>query len=229
MSLAEIRRRIQKACEKSGRNEADVSLLAVSKLQSEEKIRGLAAEGQKDFGENYVQELTGKIENLKSLNLRWHLIGHLQRNKVKFITGRCHLIHSVDSLALAREIHKKALEKSVTENVLLQVNLGGENSKDGFSESALAEAWSDLAALSQLRIHGLMTMPPLQNEPEQNRVFFSKLRSLKDHYRSLADSNRHPLSELSMGTSHDFEVAVEEGATWIRVGTLAFGERLRKG
>ncbi|MBX3040763.1 MAG: YggS family pyridoxal phosphate-dependent enzyme [Bdellovibrionaceae bacterium] len=229
MSLVEIQRRIQNACGKSGRNESEVHLLAVSKLQSEEKIRRLASEGHRDFGENYVQELGGKIEHLKDLNLRWHLIGHLQRNKVKFITGQCHLIHSVDSLSLAQEIHKKALEKNVIENILLQVNLGGEDSKDGFSESELAGSLPEIAALSQLRIHGLMTMPPLQNEPEQNRMFFARLRALRDQWRSQVDVQRHAFSELSMGTSHDFEIAIEEGATWIRIGTLAFGERPTKG
>lgn len=229
MSLGEIRLRVAKACERAGRKESEVSLLAVSKLQSEEKIRLLFQRGQRDFGENYVQELTAKMEALKDLDLRWHLIGHLQRNKVKFVSGRCRLVHSVDSLPLAEALQRKAAEGNLVERILLQVNLAGEASKEGFSADGLRAAWPALSALPNLRLHGLMTMPPLRNRPEENRVHFAQLRKLRDELRSRIDPSLHPMSELSMGTSHDFETAVEEGATWIRVGTLAFGERPAKG
>lgn len=221
--LESIRHRIAEACARSNRDPSSVKIVAVSKLQPSIKIRELHRQGQLVFGENYVQELVGKMDELKELPLQWHLIGSLQRNKVKLVSGKCDLIHSVDSPSLATNLDQRASDNGIVENVLLQVNLAGETSKDGFSPEKIQDIWPDLSRLSHLRIHGLMTMPPLQNNPEENRVHFRGLRELLTKLRATAKG--HPMTELSMGTSHDFEVAVEEGATYVRLGTVLFGER----
>lgn len=228
MSLSEVRARIEAACGRVQRNPSTVKLLAVSKLQSPESIRGLLEQGQLDFGENYVQELNSKMTLLSKEQIQWHLIGHLQKNKIKNICGLCTRIHSVDSLELAKSLNDKAVSLGHVEKVLFQVNLSGENSKEGFSEELLRTNWSFIQSLQGLRAYGLMTMPPLQNLPEENRIYFSRLRELLTEMRNSGDQNLHPMNELSMGTSQDFEVAIEEGATWVRVGTLVFGERSRQ-
>lgn len=231
--------RVRAACERAGRPADSVRVIAVSKLQPVSRIEALYAEGQRDFGENYVQEFATKHETLAATasDVRWHLIGHLQKNKIKFVTGRCAMIHSVDSVALAEAIGRRAeaagsagsgAAAGVAENILLQVNVGGEGSKEGFSPTELRESIAALTTLPGLRLCGLMTMPPLQNEAEANRVHFRELRTLLDDLRpqvTTSPSGPHPWNELSMGTSHDFEIAIEEGATLIRVGTILFGER----
>jgi pyridoxal phosphate enzyme (YggS family) len=196
-------------------------ILAVSKLQDAKRIRTLHQEGQKDFGENYVQEALAKQTTLADLPLSWHFIGHLQKNKVKDIVGRFSLIHSVDSLGLAEIIDRKSAEKSMRQKILLQMNLAGEATKGGFSESDLDRDWSALKAMPNLEIAGLMTMPPLFGEVEQTRPFFKQLRKIRDRLATELPSIR----ELSMGTSHDYRVAADEGATWLRLGTILFGER----
>ena len=192
------------------------NLLAVSKLQSEDKIKALAAEGQIHFGENYVQEALEKIENLVSLSLQWHLIGPLQKNKVKFLQKNFAYIHSVNSLELAQLISSKAEALQHRQKIFLQVNLSNESSKAGFSEATLLQLWPQLKELSGIQIVGLMTMPPLENEPEKNRPYFQTLKKL--------GAQLH-LKEFSMGTSQDFLVALKEGSTWIRIGTMLFGDR----
>lgn len=219
--LETIHQKMKAACVRVGRDPGSVKLLAVSKLQPVEKILQLIAQGQKDFGENYPQELSGKMETLKDQkDLRWHLIGHLQRNKLKLVSGRCELIHSIDSLSLAQSLSRKAEEAGHLEKILLQVNVAGEASKEGFSAENLLELWPTISHLPALEIHGLMTMPPLQNEPEQNRHHFRETKNLLSKLKG-----GHPMNQLSMGTSHDFEVAIEEGSTMIRLGTVLFGER----
>lgn len=222
--LEAVRHRVQQACVRANRDPLSVKIVAVTKLQPSEKIAALASQGQRIFGENYVQELTEKMSAFESRNLQWHLIGNLQRNKVKVVSGKCDLIHSVDSASLAENLDKRASENSIVENILLQVNVGGEESKEGLSAQKLREIWPDLARFNHLRIHGLMTMPPLQNNPEDNRAHFRALRELLAELVAMGTKG-HPMNELSMGTSHDFEVAVEEGATLIRVGTVLFGDR----
>jgi hypothetical protein len=221
----QVQEKITAACARSGRDPSKVKILAVSKLQSTEKILELAKQGQKDFGENYVQELTEKMDALASRDFRWHMIGHLQRNKMKFVCGKTELIHSMDSLDLVKALDRRAAETNVTEKILLQVNVGEERSKEGFTMEELREDWPILSRLSYLTVHGLMTMPPLQNNAEENRVHFRKLREFLEELRSSPQALAHPLNELSMGTSHDFEVAVEEGATYVRLGTTLFGNR----
>lgn len=205
-------------------------ILAVSKLQPAEKVRTLFAEGQRLFGENYVQEALEKQSVLSDLaDIQWHLIGHLQKNKAKMVVGKFHLIHSVDSLELAQVISRQCEQKGVTQNILIQVNLAGEASKEGFSAKILESQWAELTKLPHLHIYGLMTMPPLTETGAEVRPYFAELRQLRDRLKATTDTAVHPLNELSMGTSHDYPVAVEEGATIVRLGTILFGERPAKG
>ena len=194
-------------------------ILAVSKLQPIEKIQELYQEGQRDFAENYVQEALEKIETLKDLKINWHLIGPIQKNKVKYLKTNFAYIHSIDSLELAIKISEAALVQKYVQKCFIQINLSGEDSKSGFSAENFEQIWTELKKLTGLNIVGLMTMPPLENNPEKNRVFFKKLKYI---------GNKLGLNEFSMGTSHDYQIALEEGATWIRLGTMLFGERKQK-
>lgn len=191
-------------------------ILAVSKLQPIEKIRALYEQGQKDFAENYIQEALKKIEQLQDLNISWHLIGPIQKNKVKFLNKNFAYIHSIDSLELAKKISEFALKIGYIQKCFIQLNLSEESSKSGFLKEQFIKDWAALKELMGLSIVGLMTMPPLENEPEKNRAFFKELKYIGDKLN---------LHEYSMGTSHDFQIALEEGATWIRLGTMLFGKR----
>lgn len=194
------------------------NILAVSKLQPIEKIQNLHKTGQNHFGENYIQEALEKIEKLINLKLVWHLIGPIQSNKIKFLKDNFEYIHSVDSLRTASLISKSAEKINYIQKIFLQINISGEDSKSGFFEDVFEKEWTELSQLPNIKIVGLMTMPPLQNEPEQNRPLFKKLKKLAE---------QHGLLELSMGTSHDYQVALDEGATWVRLGTILFGERTK--
>ncbi|UYL10167.1 YggS family pyridoxal phosphate-dependent enzyme [Bdellovibrio sp. SKB1291214] len=201
-------------------------ILAVSKLQPIDKIRGLYNQGQRKFGENYVQEALDKKDQLKDLtDIEWHLIGHLQKNKAKYVVGQFALIHSVDSLELAQTLNRQCESKKVTQRILIQVNLAGEDSKSGFDKSALMACWNELIELPHLTIDGFMTMPPLSETGEDVRPYFKELRELQQHLAKTTDSARHPLKMLSMGTSSDYKVAIQEGATLVRLGTVLFGAR----
>lgn len=196
-------------------------ILAVSKLQSVEKIRALYSEGQRLFAENYVQEALQKQQELSDLKIEWHLIGSLQRNKVKMVVGKFSLIHSVDSLALAETIDRKASEMGLQQKVLFQLNLAGEETKGGLSEEDFLKILPALSQLKCINIVGLMTMPPLFEDPEKARPYFQKLQSiLKKTQVTLPNCH-----ELSMGTSSDYLVAASEGATLVRLGTILFGSR----
>lgn len=210
-SLSEIQSSLPRTCK----------VVAVSKLQPIEKMRELYAQGQRDFAENYVQEALPKIDVLSTLDIRWHFIGRLQRNKVKFVVGPFHLIHSVDSLSLAQEIHKSASEKGLRQRILLQINLSKEETKGGFDQDQLRKDFPLLKELSGLEIAGLMTMPPLFSDAEQTRPFFRELKKLRDDLQKSLPC----CQELSMGTSADYQVAASEGATLVRLGTILFGER----
>jgi len=214
-NLKDIRLRINSAAIKSGREADSVTLLAVSKKQPSPKIQKLAELGQKDFGENYVQELLLRFELFPSL--RWHYIGQLQRNKCKYIVGKVTLIHSVDRGELASEISKIAAKDNLTQDVLIQVNLGSEESKGGVEPHSAQQLVGEIREMKNIRVRGLMALPPLMDDPEDSRKFFRKLRIMRDELL--------PGGEISMGTSHDFEVAVEEGATIVRLGTSLFGNR----
>ncbi len=196
-----------------------VTTVAVSKLQSADQVRSMcASHGVRDFGENYVQEAALKIQELKELKIHWHFIGHLQKNKAKSVVGSFDLIHSVDSLSLAQAIHRQADEKKIIQKILLQVNIAEEQSKGGLRPSEVERVFLELQSLTSLAVLGLMTMPPLDTD---NRIYFKALRKLKESLQSGSPDCRF----LSMGTSSDYKVAIEEGATHVRLGTILFGAR----
>jgi hypothetical protein len=216
-----VQSRIAAAVAKSGRKADEVQLIAVSKKQDAEKVRAVFDAGQPIFGESRVQEARVKIPLLPSA-ARWHFIGHLQKNKVRHALPLFELFHSIDSLALAHDVERIAEEEGVRPRVLLEVNVAGEGSKFGFSPVKLREEMEALLSLGRLNIEGLMTIPPLAPEAEDSRRYFVALRVLRDELE--AEFNLK-LPELSMGMSNDFEVAIEEGATFVRVGTMIFGGR----
>lgn len=223
-NLMEVESRVQAACRRAGRPREDVLLIAVSKTKPVELIREVMETGTRDFGENKVQEMCNKIEEIKE-PLNWHLIGHLQRNKVKYIVDKACLIHSVDSIRLAEEIQKEAVKKGVSKvSVLIEVNMAQEESKDGISASETEALVREIAKLPNLQIRGLMTIAPFVENPEENRVHFQAMRRLRDQLKDMNIPGVE-MTELSMGMTNDFEVAIEEGATMIRVGTAIFGER----
>ena len=214
-NVARVRERIARAAERGGRRAADVLLIGVSKTVESERIRAAVAAGITALGENRVQEAKAKVAELGK-QAPWHLIGHLQTNKVKDALPLFALIHSVDRLELAREIERRAAAQGQVVDVLLQVNVAGEATKGGVGPDEVAETLDLLAKLAHLRVRGLMTIPPEVERPEESRPWFRRLRELGE---------RHALAQLSMGMSGDFEVAVEEGATMVRVGTAIFGPR----
>jgi len=220
-NLAMIRGRIGAAAQRAGRDSSAVELVAVSKTHPSEVIREAAEEGQVLFGENRVQEALVKIPSLPG-RLRWHLIGHLQSNKVRKALPLFELIHGVDSLELARDIDRIAGELGLHPRVLLEVNVSGEGSKHGFDPEVLERELDGLLSLPRVQVEGFMTMAPLAAEAEASRPFFVALRELRDRLAARAGI---PLPVLSMGMSGDFEVAVEEGATLVRVGSAIFGNR----
>jgi pyridoxal phosphate enzyme (YggS family) len=220
-NLQSVRAKIVSAAERVGRNPSEVELVAVSKTHPAEIIREIVEGGQVLFGENRVQEALSKIPLLPG-KLRWHLIGHLQSNKVRKALPHFELIHGVDSLDLARDIDRIASDEGVFPRVLLEVNVSGEGSKHGFEPTALERHLEDLLALPRLQIEGLMTMAPLAPEAEASRPYFRSLREFRDR---LAQHAGIPLTMLSMGMSGDYEVGVEEGATLVRVGSAIFGNR----
>jgi pyridoxal phosphate enzyme (YggS family) len=212
--------RVAAACERAGRSAAEVTIVAVSKTHPADAIREALAAGATDFGENYAQELAGKAAELAASPApRWHFIGRLQRNKARLVAGKVALIHAVDSVELAAEIARRA---GGVQPILLAVNLGGETSKGGVPPDAAASVAHALAAVAGTSLAGLMTMPPPADDPEAGRPHFLALRALRDR---LADELGRPLPVLSMGMSHDFEVAIACGATHVRIGTAIFGSR----
>jgi pyridoxal phosphate enzyme (YggS family) len=224
-NLAAIRERIAAAAAAAGRDPSSVRLLAVSKTFSADHVRAAYAEGQRDFGENKVQEALQKIEATAELPIRWHLIGHLQSNKAKKAGAAFAAIHSVDSVDLVRRIDAAAGEQGAKPDLYIQVDLAGETTKFGAPESdvaAIARAASECRAAV---LRGLMLLPPWFDAAEQARPYFRRLRQLRDRLIEDGVDGTH-LDELSMGMSHDFEVAIQEGATLVRVGTAIFGKRI---
>lgn len=222
-NLANIQLRIRAAAEAAGRDPASVRLVAVSKTRPAGDIVEAFQAGQTIFGENYVQELTAKLDQLQE-PIQWHVIGHLQSNKVKYIAGRVALIHSVDRLSLAEEISRQWGKLGLVCPVLIQVNISGEATKSGTTEEGALQLVRECAALPNLRIRGLMTMPPFFDDPEAARPYFAGLRRLSKAIEA-AEIPDVEMGELSMGMSGDFEAAIQEGATLVRVGTAIFGER----
>ena len=229
--MAEIAENLERVCEqiaqaaaKAGRAAEDIELVAITKTHPGEKVRQAIEAGQKLFGESRVQEALVKIPELPS-NLRWHFVGHLQKNKIRHALSLFELIHSVDSLALAQEINRIAEEEGLHPRVFLEVNVAGEGSKFGFAADTLREQMKSLLALPRLSVEGLMCIPPLAPEAEASRKYFIDLCQLRDALEKEFEVN---LPHLSMGMTNDFAIAVEEGATLVRVGTAIFGERSKR-
>jgi pyridoxal phosphate enzyme (YggS family) len=222
--LARVRDRIADAAGRAGRSPGDVRLIAVSKTHPIHAVRAAADAGQLDFGENKVQEALQKIAQSADNRLRWHLVGHLQSNKAKKAAAAVHAIHSIDSVDLLRKVDQAAGAAGRTVDVLVQVDLALEETKFGAPENTVPGIFEESERCKAARLVGLMLLPPLAENPEDARPWFARLRGIRDR---LVDRGVAPerLGELSMGMSHDFEVAIEEGATMIRVGTAIFGER----
>jgi pyridoxal phosphate enzyme (YggS family) len=222
--LARVRARISAAAQACGRRSSDVGLVAVTKTFPPEAIRQAVAAGATDIGENYIQEAREKHELLKQLPVRWHFIGHLQTNKVRYAVRMFDLIHTVDSYRLAAEIDRCARLIDRVQPVLVQVNIAGEATKSGVPPEKALPLAQEIATLENVRVKGLMTMPPYFNDPERVRPHFAELRRLGDRIRESGLPNVR-MDELSMGMTGDFEAAIAEGATLLRIGTAIFGER----
>ena len=222
-NVIEVEKRVQAACDRAGRSRDEVTLIAVSKTKPVSDIEEVLTTGILDYGENKVQELSDKFEVLPK-NIRWHMIGHLQRNKVKYLMGKAVMIHSVDSLRLAEQIEHEAAKADLVMPVLIEVNVAEEESKFGTTSTAALELVEAVAKLPHVKVKGLMTIAPFTDNPEDNRVYFKKLKQLSVDIKSKNIDNVD-MDELSMGMTGDYEVAIEEGATMVRVGTGIFGKR----
>ncbi len=222
-NIEDIFGEIKVACDRVGRKPQEVKLVAVSKMFPVEVVQSAYETGLRVFGENKVQELTGKMPLLPQ-DIEWHLIGTLQKNKVKYVVGKVALIHSVDSAALLSEISRQAVKKGVIVPVLLQVNVAGEETKQGFDTEEILREIKDFSGIRGIKIKGLMTMAPIADDPEKVRYVFRELKSLSERIRNLALPGIE-MGELSMGMSDDFKIAVEEGATVVRIGSRVFGAR----
>ena len=222
-NLANVEKNIEQACKNAGRSRDEVTLIAVSKTKPVEMLQEIYDENIRDFGENKVQELCSKMEQLPS-DIRWHMIGHLQRNKVKYIVGKVELIHSVDTYRLAEEINIQAKKQNVIVPILVEVNIAHEESKFGISAEDAILLVEEISKLENIRIKGLMTIAPYVENPEDNRLYFRKIKHLSVDITNKNIDNVF-MEILSMGMTGDYMVAIEEGATMVRVGTGIFGER----
>jgi len=220
-----IKERIKKAALSCGRSPEDIKLIAVSKTKPADVVRQAVNSGLTVFGENYIQEAREKIETISSSNLSWHFIGHLQSNKAKYAVKLFDLIHTVDSLKLAKELNKQAEKINKVQDILIQVNTGMEISKSGIEEKDAMDLARSISGLKNIKVKGLMTIPPFFDAPDKVQPFFKDLCNLRDRIRkeNIPDIQ---MDELSMGMTGDFEAAIQEGATLIRVGTAIFGKRL---
>ena len=223
-NLKQVEENIQIACKKANRKREEVTLIAVSKTKPIEMLQTIYDEEIRDFGENKVQEMCDKMEVLPK-DIRWHMIGHLQTNKVKYIVGKTKLIHSVDSIKLANEIQKQAVKKDVIVPILIEVNIANEETKFGITKEETIEMVKAIANLDHIRIMGLMTIAPFVSDPEDNRLYFRSIKQLSVDINNQNIDNVS-MDVLSMGMSGDYMVAIEEGATMVRVGTGFFGERV---
>ena len=222
-NLANVEKNIEQACKNAGRSRDEVTLIAVSKTKPVEMLQEIYDENIRDFGENKVQELCSKMEQLPS-DIRWHMIGHLQRNKVKYIVGKVELIHSVDTYRLAEEINIQAKKQNVIVPILVEVNIAHEESKFGISAEDAILLVEEISKLENIRIKGLMTIAPYVENPEDNRLYFRKIKQLSVDITNKNIDNVF-MEILSMGMTGDYMVAIEEGATMVRVGTGIVGER----
>ena len=225
-NIAAVEKEIDEICRETGRDRSEVTLIAVSKTKPVEMIEEAYNTGCRDFGENKVQELVDKYEQLPK-DIRWHMIGHLQRNKVKYIVDKVFLIHSVDSVRLAEEISKEAVKKNVSVNILIEVNVAQETTKFGLTCEEVEQMVREIAKLPNVNIKGLMTIAPIVDNPEENKQYFQKLKKIAVDI-SAKNIDNVSMDILSMGMTGDYQVAVAEGATYVRVGTGIFGIRERK-
>lgn len=222
-NIQKVRENIKAACQRTGRQEAEVTLIAVSKTKPCFMIEEAYNAGMREFGENKPQELRDKTKEFRQ-SVHWHMIGSLQSNKIKYVVGTACLIHSVDSLELAAAIEKEAAKKNLVVDVLLEINAAAESSKHGFSLEEAEEAAQKIAKYFHLNLRGLMTVAPYTENAEENRIYFRKMKELLVDINAKNIDNIH-MDILSMGMSSDYEVAIEEGATMVRIGTGIFGER----
>lgn len=222
-NIKEVQAKIVQACIRAGRNPEDVTLIAVSKTKPVSMLQEAYDAGARYFGENKVQEICEKYDQLPE-DIHWQMIGHLQRNKVKQVIGKAELIHSVDSIRLAEEINKEAAKKRIVANILIEVNVAKEESKFGLMPEEVMDFIHEIVRFQNINVQGLMTIAPFVDDPEENRIHFANLRKLSVDIRK-ENVDNVSMSVLSMGMSNDYEVAVEEGATMVRVGTKIFGER----
>ncbi len=222
-NLENVEEKVQKACERAGRKREDVTLIAVSKTKPIPMLEEVYGCGIRDFGENKVQELAEKCEKLPK-DIHWHMIGHLQRNKIKYVADKACLIHSVDSVRLAEALEHEAKKRGIEIDILLEVNMAKEESKFGFMPEEAIQAAEAISRFSHLHIKGLMTIAPFVENPQENRVHFANLRKLSVDIANKNLDNAY-MGVLSMGMTNDYEVAIEEGATCVRVGAGIFGER----
>lgn len=223
LNYNEVQKKIVKACEKAGRDSSEVTLIAVSKTKPVEMLKEAYNAGARFFGENKVQEIQEKYEKLPE-DIQWHMIGHLQRNKIKYIVDKVAMIHSVDSLRLAEAIEAEAAKKNVKIPILIEVNVAEEDTKFGLKTTEVLPLLKQICEFTHIEVKGLMTIAPYVEDPEENRKIFRQLKKLSV---DIADKNINniSMSVLSMGMTGDYEVAVQEGATMVRVGTGIFGER----
>lgn len=222
-NLQSVEEKIQAACDRAGRKRSEVTLIAVSKTKPIPMLEEVYDAGIREFGENKVQEMMDKYDAMPQ-DIHWHMIGHLQRNKVKYLMGKSYLIHSVDSLRLAEEISAQSVKHQVTTDILIEVNIAGEETKFGTDREEAIRLVEAAAKLPNIHICGLMTIAPFVDDPEDNRVYFRQIRELSVDIKEKNIDNVD-MRVLSMGMTGDYEVAIEEGATMVRVGTGIFGER----
>ena len=218
-----VKKNIKAACERSGRDKSEVCLIAVSKTKPQEDIMQIYECGEHQFGENYVQEMVDKVDALPK-DIVWHMIGHLQRNKVKYVVGRASMIHSVDSLRLAEAVNQEAVKKGIIADILIEVNVAQEESKFGLKTEEVLPFIEKIANFEHIKVCGLMTIAPFVDNPEENRHIFANLHKLSVDINEKNIDNVY-VNILSMGMTNDYEVAIEEGATMVRVGTGIFGAR----
>lgn len=224
-NIDEILKRVESAAKKVGRDPEEITVIAVSKTVSADKAREAIEGGLKNLGENRVQELTSKYIQLQDSDVKWHMIGHLQKNKVKYIIDKVEMIHSLDSLELANEINKRAKQHNITAKVLIELNIGGEESKFGISINSIYDFVKSMEQFENIIVLGLMTVAPYSEDPENIRWVFRKMKEVYDnlskkHYKNVT------MNYLSMGMTNDFEIAIEEGSNIVRIGTAIFGARI---
>lgn len=226
-NIDDIIKKIDDTCKKTGRNSKDITVIAVSKTVDSKRAKEAVEAGVENLGENRVQELVKKYDELNDTDIKWHMIGHLQKNKVKYIIDKTVLIHSVESIELAEEINKRAIKNNLTSNVLIELNIGEEESKFGINEDNIYDFVKNMEQFENIKVLGLMTVAPFCEDPEDVRWVFKKMKNINDKISTMNLRNTE-MKYLSMGMTNDYEVAIEEGSNIIRIGTAIFGARKYK-